>query len=66
MPDQTVDPRLVAIAARLATIRTELGRLDDAIALCDPRVRRRLDAWATALRCATDGLLDDVEDMSTL
>jgi hypothetical protein len=66
MPGKTVDPRLLAVAARLSAIRTELDRLDDQISVCDTSERRRFGAWATALRCAADGLSDDVEDLSTL
>jgi hypothetical protein len=51
----------LAVAARLSAIRSELDRLDDQISVCDTSERRRFGAWATALRCAADGLSDDVE-----
>ena len=61
MPDPTIDPRWVALAARARTLRQELDRLDHQVDELEPAERAEMLRRMVALRESLDQLDADIE-----
>jgi hypothetical protein len=61
MPTTNVDARFVALATRCHSLRVELDRLDDTVALLDCDDRARLGLLAANVRASADELEQRVE-----
>ncbi len=57
----SVDPRLIAIAVRIRSLRVELDRVDDALSLLDRDSRSGLNSMAAVIRDGVDEIERRVE-----
>lgn len=57
----SVDPRLIAIAVRVRSLRVELDRVDDALSLLDRDSRSGLNSMAAVIRDGVDEIERRVE-----
>jgi hypothetical protein len=60
----SVDPRLIAIAVRVRSLRVELDRVDDALSLLDRDSRLVLNLMAAVIRDGVDEIERRVEQQA--
>jgi hypothetical protein len=60
----SVDPRLIAIAVRVRSLRVELDRVDDALSLLDRDSRLGLNLMAAVIRDGVDEIERRVEQQA--